>query len=436
MDKSMSQTLSYQPFSLDWSLQSAPSIGQFELGSQELIKRISHVLRGGYQQLMPQSNWSSATWNKRTPNFEAPPSLPLTISPIGENVDSVERVRECVSIKQRGRQVVTAVRTLDHRLKLFSWRVNADGSVVRTGASNPLPGRVAQIALARARKFVTAFRTAGRQLQLVSWDVSNTGAIYQAGASVTRNGEVADEVNKVKLVALNDHLLLTACTTPTGQLVLSSWRLNDDDSLTRLQDAMPTAEQVRELVPVVLPAGPTGARLLLVICTEAGQLKLQGWEIAQNGELQPTTPPVETDEKVSRFDAVLDSEGRLVTSLRLANGRLKLVAWAVAPDGRTIQRLCDSGAKGERIRQHALMAQPSQVLTAIQTVTGQVKLVAWAISSTPVQDRALVCVGDALIQNVALVAPGFCQEPLDGNAPILTNSITTDGTLKLLTWRA
>jgi len=82
------------------------------------------------------------------------------------------------------------------------------------------------------------------------------------------------------------------------------------------------------------------------------------------------------------------------------------------------------------------MAQPSQVLTAIQTVTGQVKLVAWAISSTPVQDCALICVGDALTQNVALVDPGFCQEPLDGNAPILTNSITADGTLKLLTWRA
>lgn len=426
MNKSISQPLSW-----NWPIAQEMLVGHFELGGQELIKRIRQSLRGGYQQLMAQS-----TWSKRTSRLERTASpASIKIEQIGENMDQSECVRECVSIKQRGRQVITAVRTADHRLNLFSWRVNADGSVVRTGASGPQPGRVAQIAITRARKFVTAFRTTARQLQLVSWDVSNTGAIYRAGASNTPAGEGDDEVSKVKLVALNDNLLITACTTRTGHTKLISWQLKDNDALTRLSDCTDTGDIVRELVPVVLPPTTTGLRLLTVARIKTGQLKLQIWHIANSGEITVDAGSTMTGEKISQFDAVVDAEGRLITSLRMANGRLKLIVWQLTPDGQAIHRLCDSGAKGEQIRQHSLMRYATQIMTAVQTTTGHFKLIVWALPSDIPPGGAIVCVGEGATQGAASAPIGFCQETLDGNAPIMTNSITAEGMLKLMTWR-
>ncbi len=426
----MNQTAS-QSYAGSWSFRQDTLTNQLELKRQKnFIKSSGQALLGGYQPLMPQS-----ARGKRTARLERTP-LPLSVNieQIGENVDQAACVHECVSIKQRGRQVLTAVGTADHQLALFSWRVNADGAVIRTGASGAQPGRVAQIAIAHARKFVTAFRTATRQLQLVSWDVSNTGAIYRAGESSApvhaTTGPSDDCVGKVKLVALNDTLLVTTCTTPTGQVTLSSWRLNDNDSLTRLHDYTATGDLVRELVPVVLPPTATRLRLVIAARTQSGQFKLQRWQVAPTGEISMDAASLFAEEKISRFDAVADNEGRLITSIRTLGGRLKLIVWRWAPDGQTFERLFDSGAHGERIRKHSLMLHASQIVTAVQTVAGQCKLIAWTMPAT----GSMVRIGESAMQSVTSIPIGLCQEALDGNAPLLTSGLTTDGALKLITW--
>jgi hypothetical protein len=428
----MNQTTS-QPLLWSGSFAQDTFASQFELRRQkDVIKSIGQSLLGGYQQFMTQS-----ARGKRTANLEhIPSSFSIDIKQIGENVDPTECVCECVAIKQRGRQVITAVCTIGHQLNLFSWRVNADGAVVRTGTSGPQPGQVAQIAIARARKFVTAFRTATRQLQLISWDVSNTGAIYRAGSSRVSADETAgatnDAVGKVKLVALNDTLLVTTCTTPTGQVKLTSWRLNDNDTFTQLHDYIETGEYVRDLVPIVLPPTAAGARIVTAVRTQTGQFKLQLWNVTLAGEITIGAASIIAKEKIGGFDAVAENEGRLITSVRTLNGRLKLIVWHCTPDGQMLERLFDSGVRGERIRKHSLMFHAAQVMTAVQTAAGQYKLIAWTMPGA----GSIVRISESVAPSVAGAPIGLCQETLDGNAPLLTSGLTVDGALKLMTWCA
>lgn len=432
MSQSTSQSLAW-----NWSFTQEALTSQFELKRRTaIIKSIGHSLLGGYQQLMTPS-----AWGKQSAKLEQSTAFgAVNIDQVGENVDSTERVRECVSIKQRGRQVLTAVRTGNHQLNLISWRVNADGFVVRTGASGPQPGRVTQIAIARARKFVTAIRTAAHQLQLVSWDVSNTGAIYRAGVSNAdldqTSAAVNDEVSKVKLVALSDTLLVTACTTRTGQIKLTSWRLNDNDSLTRLYDFMDMGEAVRDLLPVVLPATENGLHLLMAARTQSGRLKLQKWSVAPTGEMTAAGDSVSAEERISQFDALLDEAGRLITAVRTATSRLKLIAWAVPSTAQPIQRLGDSGNQGQSIRQSALMCHADQLMTAVLTPTGACKLIAWSIPASTLPASEIMCLGESTPQTAAGALVGLCREALDGNAPIMTSTVTANGALKLITWRA
>ncbi|CAN5676671.1 hypothetical protein BH10CHL1_BH10CHL1_27830 [soil metagenome] len=423
--------LSNRPLAWKRPLLSDGLIGQFEVGPRQMSKSSDQALPGGYQPCMPQSQWG-----KRVPRLERIPfQLPVNIEQMGENIEPIEQVYECVSIKQRGRQVITAVGNAAHQLRLFSWRVNADGVVVRTGMSDIQTGWVAQVAIARARKFVTAFRTATRQLQLVSWDVSNTGAIYRAGASNLPMeqgvGVASDIVDKVKLIALNDTLLVTTCTTPTGQIKLSSWRLNDNDSLTRLHDFTAIGDLAREIISIVLPS-TVGARLVTALRTRSGQLKLQLWQVATTGEITTDAVGIVAEEKISQFDVVADAQGRLITAVRTLGGRLKLIAWHCAADGQKIERLYDSGTHGERIRKHSLMLHVDQIVTAVQLAAGQDKLMAWAISAA----GSIVQVGESPVQSGVGVPMGLCQEALDGNAPLLTSGLTADGALKLMTWHA
>lgn len=149
------------------------------------------------------------------------------ILPAGQHLTDTPGLRAGIAVRHRSRQVVTAIQMPNSQLALASWRVNADGSVIQTGASGPQPDQVAQVDLARAGKFVVAYRSTTQQLKLVSWDVSNTGAIYRAGESELW----PERIRRVRLCTVSDQLLVTACITRNRRLKLISWRLGSDASL-------------------------------------------------------------------------------------------------------------------------------------------------------------------------------------------------------------
>jgi hypothetical protein len=306
--------------------------------------------------------------------------------------------------------------------------VNADGSIACTGSSGTQAGQASQIGMARARKFVVAYRTGDRRLQLLSWDVSNTGAIYRAGESIESN----EIVHRVKLVALNDDLLITACITKDRQLTLISWQLGQDNALIRLQESVDTSELVRDVAVVVLPAADNSHQLVTVVRTITGQIKLLKWKVADSGVITPGLSQARLDVITTQIDAAVDPHGQIIMSLRTLDGHLRLVVWRVAPEDSIPQRVFDTGEVDERIRHQALMRNGADgVLTAISTAPGHLKLIAWDID----QEGTITRKGESESMPAAAGSVILCPELLDGNAPILTATRTAQGMLKLMTWR-
>jgi hypothetical protein len=344
----------------------------------------------------------------------------------GENQEQIGPIRECVLIRQRGRQVLTVLRNAHNHLQLFSWRVNAQGAVVRIGESGVQPETITQLAVAHASKFVVAGRTASRHLKLISWDVGNTGAIYRAGESQEQSTPIA----KVKIVALGQTLLLTAAITSAGQVQLTSWQLDRQADLLPLAQVT-TTEAVRELALVPLPSPEQTPWVLTVTRTRQGEICLQTWQTTPTGEITSLGQQIAPGQSGTQLQAVVNEQGLVITSLRTATGHLRLSTWAISADGCALTLLADTGDRGEAIRHQALMQLPGGVVTALSLPGGRVQLQAWTIN--PAGQIARSYSGDKT------VLPGhhltLCPEALDGNAPILTSLHTARGGLRLITWQ-
>ena len=163
-------------------------------------------------------------------------------------------VSEITAIRSRNRELITAVRTGSDTLRLISWVVDSDNSVIRrNGDSENLAGKASNIDLARGRLFVSACRSAEENLVLISWEieaVDEGGTVrrifHRRGDSRNQGGDQAREADLIKIVALSDDLFLTAVRSSSNDLKLISWRLEGNNELTRLGDSGEQAGTVRK----------------------------------------------------------------------------------------------------------------------------------------------------------------------------------------------
>lgn len=355
---------------------------------------------------------------------------------IGENHEPVMGVRSFVLLRQRGRQVLTALRTSDRLLNLITWRVNADGAVVQTGESGVQPEQIMQIDMAHAGKFVVACRTVAHHLKLISWDVANTGAIYRAGESV----EQRPAIRAVKIVAINDEQLVTACITHDGQLQLTPWRLNADNSLTALHEAVTQTtflpgERIREVVlgmqNITSAATTPQKHLVAAVRTKSGQVRLLAWIVAENGVLTFCGESASNDLHGTQLQLTAGAPGQWITTLRTPEGHLRLNLWQLVTERRVIEPLTDHCEKTEIIRHQTMLYRPDSLIVALALPKGRLKLVDWQITTAGDFTRRRESTPIA----AASGSPLLCPELLDGNAPIFTGLRTSRGALKLLTWR-
>jgi hypothetical protein len=357
----------------------------------------------------------------------APHTLPqINFQPMGRSDDMLDDVRECVLIKHRNRQALSAVRTADHRLHLFSWRVNADGTILHTGATGPQAGNVAQIEITKAGKFVVACRTLKQQVQLSSWHVTNTGAIYRAGEYQIPEGQITT----VKLLALEDSLFAAACRTRQNLLRLTTWRLTPDERFMRMGEAELAGAPRHAFAMLTLPAQGDGRLLITALCTAKGQLLLQSWRISAAGLFAPAGQETLHGVCGVQLHAVADPYGRIVTAVRTVSGHLRMMTWRVDEDGSSVHLLYDTGELPGRIRHQGLMHGPNGVLTALIMADRRLKLTAWRTDALGAFHRAA--------ENDGLPANGpvsLCPDLLDGNAPILMGVPTAQKGMQLMTWR-
>ena len=256
-------------------------------------------------------------------------------------------VSEIAVARQGTQQVVTAVRDGGANLKLIAWRVEANGSVSRTGDSGSAAGTASHIDLAAADKLVAACRTGGGDLKLISWTLTGSGGIARAGDS----GSAAGTASLIRIVALTGTLLVTACRTGSGTRKLIAWRLNANGSLSRLGDSGSAAGAVTEVALVRL----SSSRVVTAVRAGNGTLKLIVWNVTSSGQVSRDGDSGSQAGEARLIRVVREASGVLVTSVRAANGTLKLIAWSVSADGNTVTRLGDSGAQAGQIADNALM---------------------------------------------------------------------------------
>lgn len=334
--------------------------------------------------------------------------------------------QEVVMVKQRARQVVTALRTLEDEVRLVSWRVNADGTVLRTG-SGALPlGDVQQVAMVQARNYVVACRTGSGELYLSRWDVSNTGVIYRAGAP-TKGGQ---GIQWLTLTALTPDLVVVLALTAAQSWQIMLWQLQGDSNMTLLGVQEMPAALVGSGTLALLPPHSDKLRLATFLAEEQERFALQLWQGQPGDALSLLATAHLTVPDVVAIITALVNDQQLSLVVQSATGQLRLLTWQVSIEGELTLLDADTVLAedvGHCISQH----YTDGFALVYRTLAGDLCVQQWQQQTSG---------------NLTLHAAGrsprapqgeviCCNEALEGNAPLLTGIIDERGEVTLITWR-
>lgn len=331
-----------------------------------------------------------------------------------------------VIVKHRARQALTAVRTIDDGLRLFSWRVNADGSVLRTGSSSAPNSAVRQVQMVHARNYVLACRTNTGELQLSRWDVSNTGAIYPAGES----RQVAQQIQWVEMAALTPEQIATLALTEQNTWQLALWQLQGDEAILPLHSTEIPAAAVSTCGLAVLPPTQETLRLATIISETPTKLTLHLWHYRPGQTLQKAADDsIDFPEAAAILVTDVTPE-QVNVVVQTVGGQLHLLTWQLPGDGQAL--FCkEQILLCEGVGHCTWQKQPNGFVLVCRMLTGEIQVQGW---QTGVDGRmTLIGAGSAPAAVTGEVIS--CSEPLEGNAPLLTGIIGEGGEVTLLTWR-
>jgi len=244
----------------------------------------------------------------------------------------------------------------------------------------------------------------------------------------------------IKLVALSDSLFVTACQNGSGNLLLISWRLNPDGSLSRLHDSGNAAGAVSEISLLDVSENNAGDRIATVVCNGSGNLHIIVWSVTADGTIVRTGQALAGE--ATRIRAVRDSFGHMITACRQGDGKLLLIVWTVTPAGDAVVREFDSDPWGSNqvgeVRDVAVMSRPNgRIMTAVRNASDELQLILWVVAPDdfPMRPWSLYRSRTAGQSTGQASLINLCQEPLAGNAPLVTVVRTGSGSLKLISWR-
>ncbi|MFC1505779.1 matrixin family metalloprotease [Thermoproteota archaeon] len=342
----------------------------------------------------------------------------------GDSEGQAGFVGEITAIKHQNNQVVTAVRTQTATLMIIAWRVDTNGSISRTGDSGGQAGKASWISIAKNpsdSRYVTAVRTALGNLMLISWDINNNGSsIARQGDS----GNQAGRANMIHVAAVENNRFVTAVRIPnTKRLKLINWRLNTNDSLTRLADSGNTVGVVRNIAMVNL----SGGRVLTAVRTANGTLKLITWKVTDS-EVTRLGDSGNQAGNARDIRLTIDGFGNVITAVKQANDNLKLITWRLNSSG-SIQRLGDSGNLAGVTRGHDISLADGNIITAVRTKEHTLKIIVWSTTVNGTVNR--VGDSDELAGNASMIT---LNEGLSGVPPIITSVRTENSSLKLISW--
>jgi hypothetical protein len=268
---------------------------------------------------------------------------------------------------------VTAVRTSGGTLKLISWGVNAAGSTIRRrGDSGSQAGRatLVNIVALSSTLFVTAVRTQNGRLRVISWRLNANGALTRLGDSGNRGGAVSD----IALVKVANNRVVTAVRTSAGTLKLISWQVTSSGTITRKGDSGAQAGRATQIRATVDRFG----NVVTAVRTSSGNLRLISWRVPSSGTILRRGDTANLAGKVGDHD-VTSFGNQLISATRTDSGILKLIAWRAASRG-PIGRIGDSdGLAGSAtlINLNEPLAGSAPIVTSVRTQRNTLKLITW-----------------------------------------------------------
>ncbi len=335
----------------------------------------------------------------------------------GDSGDQGEFVWEYVPVKHRKRQVITAVCTQSHRLKLISWQVTAEGVISRISDSGNQAGFAYDIDITSAGDFhVAACRNPVGKLALLTWRVSDAGLIWLQAEHVAKAIELD---GSIKIGRLTDQLLVTAYRAKTGRLGLTAWRLQGDGSLQQLQDSTETAECVDEVQLIRM----SNSTVVAVVRGENGRLRLMLWGVSANGRLVRVADSGLDGPVAGGIRAVRDEQGHIITSARNEHGRQQLTRWHIQANHITVVHT----QTGKAMQLGDLRPQNDGIMSGVLTPTGDIQFTVWQVD----EGGGLTAVADKIVQMEKATGLVFCQACLGGHLPLVTVFQTAQKRLKL-----
>ena len=333
--------------------------------------------------------------------------------------------QDVVIVKQRARQAVTAMRTMERGVRLVSWRVNADGSLLRTGSNTLHLDEVAQIKLVHARNYVLACRTATGEMHISRWDVSNTGAIYLAG---THNG-CAQQIQWLEMAALTPDLIVTLGLTSAQTWQLMLWQLQGDSGLQLLHHHEIPAAAVNSCGLAVLPQRDGTVRWATISAETPTTLHLNLWQYtAGHAFTLVATHRIPTAAMAAVMIAHVDDHYMQFVVQRVT-GQLDRLTYRLVTEEQAViadhDRLLD-----EAVSQYVCQPHPAGFTLISYTAAGALYVQRW--QQQP--DGTVLLLDTAQSRTTHLAEVTCCDAVLEGNAPLLMGLIDDQSELILTTW--
>ncbi len=350
--------------------------------------------------------------------------VPRLSQALKQNVTGLA-AHEVIMVKHRARQVLTAIRTVEDRLHLVSWRVNADGSILQTGSSNAQIDAIHQACLARARNYVVACRTHTGELQFSRWDVSNTGAIYLAGEST----QLTPRLRWLEMAVLDADHVVTVVLTETGVWQLMLWQLQGEDGMMlQHTQSLPVAAASRCRLSVCLQADGTVC-VFTLLAENLTTLTLHVWHYSPGTNLTlVATHPIPMPNAATLVSSQTSGD-QLLAVVQMQTGQLRLLSWHIAA-GQSAPVCTVDDLLYEGTGYCTCQSQRDGFVLFYRTLAGELQLQRW--QQQPDGTLALLAAGHA---PTAVGEVSCCDDLLDGNAPFLMTTIDHKGIVTLTTWQ-
>ena len=235
-------------------------------------------------------------------------------------------------------EALTAFANGSSKLELIGWHTAAADLAVTRAASktgDPVSGVVLTL---MGRTAVTAVCSADQRLVLATWSVpsglSSIDWLHDSGSD-------GPHATVIAMTALTDTLLVTAMRAQNGNLFLICWRLESNNTLTRLGDA--EAGTVDDIAIAAIDGG----NVLTAVRNGSQNLELIGWSVGTDGVIEQWSGGAEagTIGGTTLTPITGSASSNMLTAVNDGANNLLLIAWQADSSSQIIRRVTDSGGE-------------------------------------------------------------------------------------------